>query len=406
MFDVNSIRKDFPILNQQIDGFPLVYLDNAATTQKPQQVIDSISEFYRTMNCNVHRSIHTLSEQASASYESVRERVQAFLHAKHVDEIVFTSGTTESINIVAQGFNDFISPGDEIIITEMEHHSNIVPWQMLCKRKKATLAVLPIDERGQLELSELPSLIHNRTKLLAVTSVSNVLGTITPIKDFISIAHEQDIPVLVDAAQAMPHLSIDVRNLDCDFLVFSGHKMYAGTGVGVLYGKQDWLERLSPCNYGGGMIDTVDFSKTTFTTPPAKFEAGTRPLSAVISLGAAIKYLEQIGMKDIQDHEQILLKEAMNHLNEIPGISFYGNAEKKCGIISFNLENISHYDAAMILDKQGIAVRSGRHCTDPLMNRYNISGCIRASLGLYNNKQDIIRLKEGLQKVLEMHSYI
>lgn len=403
MFDLEKIRSDFPLLQQQINGKPITYLDNSATTQKPQQVIDSIVDFYSNLNCNVHRSGHLLSEQASAAYESVRNTVKQFLNAEKTEEIIFTSGTTESINLVAQAFgNRFIQTGDDLITTEMEHHSNIVPWQMLCKRKKATLQVLPITDQGKLQVSKLPSLITNRTKLITVTAVSNVLGTINPLKEIITIAHEHDIPVLIDGAQAVQHMPIDVKDLNCDFLAFSGHKMYAGTGVGVLYGKEHLLKGLDPCIYGGGMISQVRFSKTTFADSPAKFEAGTRNISAVISLNAAIEYLNNIRIKNIQKHEHELLQYATQQLKNNTDITLYGTSPEKCGIISFNLKNIHHYDAGMILDRLGIAVRSGRHCCDPLMDHFDIPGCIRASFALYNSKKEIDRLISGIEKVQEM----
>ncbi len=404
MFDVQKIRSDFPILSQSIHGKPLVYLDNSATTQKPQQVIDSITNFYTTMNCNVHRSAHTLSQQASASYESVRTKVKNFIHAKKNEEIIFTSGTTESINLVAHAFaNNLVSSHDEILISEMEHHSNIVPWQMLCEKKQATLKILPFDDTGRLQIEQLPQLLNKQTKLIALTYVSNVLGTINPVKKIISLAHQHNIPVLIDGAQAIQHLPIDVQDLDCDFFVFSGHKMYAGTGVGVLYAKEKWLHKMQPVTFGGGMISHVDFAKTTFAETPYKFEAGTQNISAVISLGEAIDYLTHIGMDNIKKNEHELLDYAQKKLQDISGITVYGTTSEKCCIISFNLQDIHHYDAMMILDKMGIAIRSGRHCADPIMNHYNIPGTLRASFALYNNKEDVDQLINGLKKVKEMH---
>jgi cysteine desulfurase/selenocysteine lyase len=404
IIDINTIRSDFPILTQKINGNNIVYLDNSATTHKPQQVIDSIVEFYTTMNCNIHRGVHYLGEQASGAYESVREKVRAFIHAKKTKEIVFTSGTTESINLIADSFGrTFINKGDEIIITEMEHHSNIVPWQILCEHKGAKLKIIPITDNGTLEIDKLKNLITNKTKLISLTYVSNVLGTINPVKDIIEIAHKKDIPVLIDAAQAVQHIPIDVQDLDCDFFVFSGHKIYAETGVGVLYAKEKWLKAIPPYKYGGGMISKVSLEKTSFAEIPFKFEAGTSNISAVISLGTAIDYLNDIGIKNIQLHENELMHYALDKLNTIDGLTIYGNPSKRCGIITFNLENIHHYDAVLILDKMGIAVRSGTHCAEPIMNHYGINGSIRVSFAIYNTKEDIDRLIEGLKKVQELH---
>ncbi len=404
MIDIDRIRSDFPILNQKINGNNLVHLDNSATTHKPQQVIDSVVEFYSSTNCNVHRSVHFLSEQASTAYESVREKVKDFIKAKKTKEIVFTSGTTESINLVADSFGrTFINEGDEIIITEMEHHSNIVPWQMLCENKGAKLKIIPFDNNGILMIDKLKNLITDKTKLISLTYISNVLGTINPVKDVIKIAHTKDIPVLIDGAQAVQHIPIDVQDLDCDFFVFSGHKIYAETGVGVLYAKEKWLKAMPPYKYGGGMISKVSFKKTTFADIPFKFEAGTSNIAAVISLGKAIEYVNNIGIEEIEKHECELMKYAFDQLNALSGVTIYGNAPKRCGIISFNLENIHHYDAVMILDKMGIAVRSGTHCAEPVMSHYGINGSIRASFAIYNSKEDIDILVKGLKKVQEMH---
>ena len=404
MIEIDKIRSDFPILDQKINGNNLVYLDNSATTHKPQQVIDSVVDFYTTMNCNVHRGAHYLSEQASAAYESVRKKVKDFINAKKTEEIVFTSGTTESINLVAESFGEaFIKEGDEIIITEMEHHSNIVPWQMLCKKKNANLKIIPFDDNGILRIDELNNLITEKTKLISLIYVSNVLGTINPVKDVIEIAHAKDIPVLIDGAQAVQHIPIDVQDLDCDFFVFSGHKIYAETGLGVLYAKEKWLEAMPPYKYGGGMISKVSFEKTTFAEIPLKFEAGTSNISAVISLGKAIDYLNNIGIEEIQKHERELMNYTIDQLSALSGVTIYGKAPKRCGIISFNLENIHHYDAVMILDKMGIAVRSGKHCAEPVMSHFGINGSIRVSFALFNSKEDIDRLIKGLKKVQEMH---
>jgi cysteine desulfurase/selenocysteine lyase len=404
MIDIENIPADFPILNQKINGNYLVYLDNSATTQKPQQVIDGIIEYYTKMNCNVHRSAYFLSKLASNEYESVREKVREFINARNSKEIVFTSGTTESINLIANSFgNTFIKEGDEIIITEMEHHSNIVPWQMLCENKKANLKILPFDDDGILQIDKLDTLITDRTKLLSITYVSNVLGTINPVKEIIKIAHKKNIPILIDGAQAVQHMPVDVQDLDCDFFVFSGHKIYAETGVGVLYAKEKWLETMPPFKFGGGMISSVSFKKSTFSSIPYKFEAGTGNISAVISLGKAIEYVKKIGFKYIEKHENDLIKYSLDQLNSIDGLRIYGNPSKRCGIISFNLENIHHYDAVLILDKMGIAVRSGKHCAEPVMDHYGIKGSIRASFAIYNTRDDIDKLIKGLKKVQEMH---
>jgi len=402
--DIDKVRSDFPILKQKIKGNNLVYLDNSATTHKPQQVIDSIVEFYSNMNCNAHRSVHYLSEQASNEYESVRQKVKDFIKAKKSKEIVFTSGTTESINLVANSFGKaFVKKGDDIIITEMEHHSNIVPWQMLCENKEAKLKIIPFDNNGVLMIDNLKNLISDKTKLISLTYVSNVLGTINPVKDVIKLAHTKEIPVLIDGAQAIQRIPIDVQDLDCDFFVFSGHKIYAETGVGILYAKEKWLKAMPPYKYGGGMISNVSFKKTIFADIPFKFEAGTSNISAVLSLGKAIEYVNNIGIKEIEKHELELTKYAYEQLSALKGITIYGNAPKRCCVISFNLKNIHHYDAVMILDKMGIALRSGTHCAEPVMKHYGIKGSIRTSFAIYNSKEDIDILIKGLKKVKEMH---
>jgi cysteine desulfurase / selenocysteine lyase len=407
MLDIEKIRSDFPILQQKINGKDLVYLDNSATTHKPQVVIDNVVEFYSSHNSNIHRGVHSLSNQASEQYESVRERVKEFINAEKNQEIVFTSGTTESINLIAYSFGEvFIKANDEIIITEMEHHSNIVAWQMLCERKKAKLRVIPLDEHGDLKISELKKILNNKTKIISVTHVSNVLGTINQIKEIISIAHEYNVPVVVDGAQAIQRLKVDVQDLDCDFYVFSGHKIYAETGVGVLYAKEKWLNAIPPYKYGGGMISKVSLENTTFAEIPAKFEAGTVNISAVISLGKAIEYVNSIGIQSINNHELELTTYALKKLSKLDGVTVYGNPEKRIGVISFNIDTVHHYDAVIILDKLGIALRSGKHCAELLMNHYNIDGCIRASFAIYNSKKDIDILVKGIRKVQEMHQYL
>jgi len=403
MRDINKIRADFTILKQKIHGHRLVYLDNSATTQKPQEVINSVVEYYSKMNSNVHRGVHYLGEQTSHAYESVREQVKDFIKAKKTKEIIFTSGTTASINLVAQSFgNKFIKKNDTIIISEMEHHSNIVPWQTLCQNKQATLKIIPFTEDGTLKIGALHNLISDTTKLIALTHVSNVLGTINPIKKIIQIAHNKDIPVLIDGAQAVQHIPINVQDLDCDFFVFSGHKLFAETGVGILYAKEKWLEAMPPYQYGGGMISKVSFEKTTYADVPYKFEAGTSNIAAVISLGKAIQYIKNIGSEAIAKHENELTHYALDQLKTIEGLTIYGHASERCGIISFNLENIHHYDAVKILDSMGIAVRSGTHCAEPVMKHYGITGSLRASMALYNTKEDIDRFIEGIKQVQEM----
>jgi len=403
MININKIRADFPILKQKINGKDMIYLDNSATTQKPQVVIDSIVDFYSTMNCNVHRGVHFLGKQASDAYESVRKKVKDFINANKSEEIIFTSGTTESINLIADSFGKLcISEGDEIIISEMEHHSNIIPWQMLCENKGAKLKIIPIDDNGSLIIDELNNLISEKTKLISFTYVSNVLGTINPVKKIIKIAHEKDIPVLIDGAQAIQHFQIDVQDLDCDFFVFSGHKIYSETGLGVMYAKKKWLEIMPPYKYGGGMISKVSFEKTTFAELPFKFEAGTSNISAVISLGKAIDYINEIGIESIKEYEDELLNYAYDKISKLSGVTIYGKATERCGMISFNLENINHYDAVMFLDKMGFALRSGTHCAEPLMHHYGIKGNIRASFALYNTKEEVDRLVEGLKKVQGM----
>jgi len=405
MLDINTIRSDFPILEKKIHGKPLVYLDNAATTQKPKVVLDRIVEFYASSNSNIHRGVHSLSEQAGLAYEGARETVKAFINAGSASEIVFTRGTTEAINLVAGSFGrKFIGKGDEIIISEMEHHSNIVPWQILCEHTEAVLKVVRFADDGTLMMDELRKQITEKTRLISIIYVSNVLGAINPIEEIIELAHNQDIPVLVDAAQAVQHFPVDVQGLDCDFLAFSGHKMYADTGIGVLYGKERWLEDMPPYQSGGGMVDSVSFEKTTYADLPLKFEAGTGNYVAAVSMGAAIEYLNELGREEIAAYENDLMEYAIEKLSALNGIDIYGLAPKRCGAISFNLENIHPYDAGMILDKLGIAVRTGTHCAEPVMQHYGITANIRASFAFYNTKAEIDKLIVGLQKAQMMLS--
>lgn len=401
--NINKIRADFPILNQKVYGKDYVYLDNGATTQKPAQVIDAVSNFYRNTNSNIHRGVHYLSDQSTKAYEAVRKKVQEYINAENESEIIFTKGTTDSINLLAFSFGEkFIQAGDEIIVSSMEHHSNLVPWQMLCERKKAKLRVLPFDKKGELEMNKLPALLNEKTKLLTLTHVSNSLGTINPIKEIIELAHKANVPVLIDGAQSIQHQKIDVQDLDCDFFVFSGHKIYAETGIGVLYGKERWLQEMPPYQGGGDMVDHVTLEKTTYLEAPFKFEAGTSNYVGAVSLGVAIDYINNLGMKNIAAHEAELLKYATQKLEAIDGLTIYGNAKKKTATISFLLKNIHHYDTGMILDKLGIAVRTGSHCTQPVMDFLEITGTVRASFAFYNTFADVDRLTEGVLKVKKM----
>lgn len=404
-FDINKVRSDFPILLEKVYDKPLVYLDNGATTQKPLPVIDCINNYYFKHNSTIHRGIHFLSEQSTENYELARKTIQQFIHARHAHEIIFTSGTTGSINAIAFSFGEaFIKEDDEIIISEMEHHANIVPWQMLCERKQAKLKVIPINDLGELELDKLDSLFSKKTRLMAITYVSNALGTVNPVKKIIQTAHRYNVPVLIDGAQAVQHIEVDVQQLDCDFFVFSGHKIYGPTGIGVLYGKEQWLEKLPPYQGGGDMVDVVSFEKTTYGELPFKFEAGTTNYIGAAGLQKAIAYLSSLGLDNIAKHETEVLDYATNKLSQIPGIKIYGKAAHKVVILSFLLDNIHAYDTGMIIDKMGIAVRTGTHCAQPVMQKYGIDGTIRASLGLYNTKEEIDRLIEAILKAKELLS--
>ncbi len=400
MFNIDKIRDDFPILKRKIYNKPLVYLDNAATTQKPKQVIDSISEFYSNKNSNIHRGVHYLSEEADSEYEKARKTVKEYINAEKSSEIIFTQGTTDSLNFIADTFGkSLLKQGDEIIITEMEHHSNIIPWQILCDQKDAVLKTIPVDDNGTLFLEKLKELITDKTRLISLTYVSNVLGTINPVKKIIKQAHKHNIPVIIDGAQAVQHIPTDVQSLDCDFFVFSGHKMYAGTGIGILYAKQKWLEAMPPHRYGGGMISEVSFEKTSFLDPPHKFEAGTVNIAGAVSLKAAVEYINKIGFETISSHEKKVYGYAAEKIRKLPGVTVYGNIADVCGALSFNLDSIHHYDAGALLDKMGIAVRTGKHCAEPLMNRYGIQGTIRASFAIYNSIEDADALLNGIKKV-------
>ncbi len=402
MLKVENIRKDFPILSRQVNGKPLVYLDNAATSQTPQQVIDVIVDYYSNYNSNIHRGVHTLSQEATNKYEEARKTIQTHFNAKYSHEIIFTSGTTHSINLVANGFASILQKGDEIIVSALEHHSNIVPWQMLCEKTGAILKVIPMNLEGELELSEYDKLLSENTRLVFVNHISNALGTINPIKEIIEKAHKVGAAVLIDGAQACPHLKPDVQGLDVDFYVASAHKMCGPTGVGMLYGKEDWLKKLPPYQGGGEMIAEVTFEKTTYADLPFKFEAGTPNICGGIAFGAAIDYMNTIGFSNIASYETELLEYATKEISNIEGLKIYGTSKNKTSVISFNLEGIHPYDVGMILDKMGIAVRTGHHCTQPIMDFYNIPGTVRASFAFYNTKDEVDALVSGVKKAKMM----
>ena len=405
MYDIKKIREDFPILSREVYGRPLVYLDNAATTQKPLCVLDAMREEYLNVNANVHRGVHYLSQQATDLHEAARERVRQFINAQKTEEIIFTRGTTEAINLVASSFCESqMKAGDEVIVTEMEHHSNIVSWQLQAMKRGILVKHLPISDDGILCLDELESMITERTKIISVAHVSNVLGTVNNVSDIVKIAHKHNIPVLVDGAQSTPHFRIDVQEVDCDFFAFSGHKMYGPTGIGVLYGKEEWLEKLPPYQGGGEMIDKVTWEKTTFERLPFKFEAGTPDYVATHGLATAIDYLEQVGLDSVEAYEQELTRYCMEQLQTIEGITIYGPKCSTCkdAVVSFNVGNIHHLDMGTLLDRLGIAVRTGHHCAQPLMDRLGITGTVRASFALYNTKEEIDILVAGIRRVSQM----
>ena len=412
MYDINKIREDFPILSREVYGKPLVYLDNAATTQKPLCVLDAMRDEYLNVNANVHRGVHYLSQQATDLHEAAREKVRQFINAQKTEEIVFTRGTTEAINLVASSFCESqMQPGDEILVTEMEHHSNIVSWQLQAQKHGIVVKYLPITDDGHLDLSTLNSQLSTKTKLVSVAHVSNVLGTVNPVEQIIKVAHEHGIPVLVDGAQSAPHMRVDVQAMDCDFYAFSGHKMYGPTGIGVLYGKEEWLEKLPPYQGGGEMIDKVTWEKTTFERLPFKFEAGTPDYVATHGLAKAIEYMESIGIEAIQQHEQELTRYCMEQLQSIDGMTIYGPqlstvncqlSTLKDAVVSFNVGTIHHLDMGTLLDRLGIAVRTGHHCAQPLMDRLGISGTVRASFALYNTKEEVDILVAGIRRVSQM----
>ena len=411
MYDVNKIREDFPILQREIYGRPLVYLDNGATTQKPLCVLDAMREEYLNVNANVHRGVHYLSQQATDLHEAARERVRSFINARSVNEVIFTRGTTESINLLAQTFCESqMQPGDEVLVTDMEHHSNIVPWQLLAQKHGIVLKHLPITDEGTIVLDDggagcnsFATYLTERTKLVSLCHVSNVLGTVNPIKDIVRLAHERGIPVLVDGAQSAPHFKIDVQDLDCDFFAFSGHKMYGPTGIGVLYGKEEWLEKLPPYQGGGEMIDKVSWEKTTFEQPPLKFEAGTPDYVATHGLATAIDYLEGIGLDQIEAYEKELTRYCLEQMQQIPGMRIFGPlGHRRDAVVSFLVGDIHHLDMGTLLDRLGIAVRTGHHCAHPLMTRLGVTGTVRASFALYNTKEEVDRLVEGIRRVSQM----
>jgi cysteine desulfurase/selenocysteine lyase len=404
MLDIQAIRADFPILTQTVNGKPLVYFDNAATSQKPKVVIDAIVKYYGEINSNIHRGVHYLSQKATDAYEASRQIIQKHMNAKHDYEVIFTSGTTHGINLVASGFTQFVKVGDEVMVSAIEHHSNIVPWQMLCERTGAKLVVIPMNDKGELIIDEYEKLLNEKTKIVAVNHISNAMGTINPIKQMIAMAHKVGAAVLIDGAQAAPHLRMDVQDLDCDFYTFSGHKVCGPTGSGVLYGKEEWLNKLPPYMGGGEMIKEVTFEKTTYADLPHKFEAGTPGIAGGIVLGTAIQYLESIGFDNIMKQEQELLDYGTKRLLEIEGLKIIGSAEKKTSVISFNIEGIHPYDIGALVDKMGIAVRTGNHCTQPIMDAFGIPGTVRASFAFYNTKEEIDLLVEAVKKAQKMLS--
>ena len=404
-FNVNKIRNDFPILKQQVNGCPLVYLDNGATSQKPQSVIDSIVNYYSTTNSNVHRGVHTMSQQATDGYEGARAKVRQFINASDDREIIFTRNTTEGINLVAHSYGrQNIGPGDDIIVSNMEHHSNIVPWQMLCEETGANLRVVPIDDAGELLMDEYEKMLSSRTKLVSITHVSNALGTILPAAQIARMAHAHGAPILFDGAQAVPHMPVDVQELDCDFYVFSGHKLFGPTGIGILYGKAEYLEAMPPFLGGGEMIKSVTFEKTIYNDLPYKFEGGTPDIAGAIGLGAAIDYVNDLGFDQITAHEDELLRYGTDALSTIEGLKIIGTAEHKAGILSFVMDLAHPHDIGTILDEQGIAVRTGHHCAQPVMQRFQIPATARASLAFYNTKEDIDALVKGIDRVIEVFS--
>lgn len=402
-WDVEKIRKDFPVLSREVNGKPLVYLDNGASSQVPQLVIDRMSRYAADEHSNVHRGVHYLSQHATTAYEAAREKVKRFINAPDVKECIFVRGTTEGINLVAQSYGKkFFNEGDEILVSQMEHHSNIIPWQMIAEEKGATIRVIPMNERGELIIDEYENMLNERTKMVAVTHVSNSLGTVNPVKEMIATAHKFGVPVCVDAAQSVPHFPVDVQDLDCDFFVFSGHKMFGPTGSGVMYGKRKWLDAMPPYQTGGGMIRTVSFEKTTFAPIPDKFEAGTPAIAAGIGLGAAIDYINAIDFEAAAAYEHELLEYATERLADIPGVKIIGTAAEKASVLSFTIEGIHPHDIGTILDQQGIAVRAGHHCAQPVMEFFDVPATARASFAFYNTREEVDKLADAVQKVIEV----
>lgn len=403
MYDINKVREDFPILSRQIYGKPLVYFDNGATTQKPLCVLDAMRNEYLNVNANVHRGVHYLSQQATDLHEAARETVRKFINAPKVEDVIFTRGTTESLNLVVSSFGDrFLSEGDEVIVSVMEHHSNIVPWQLLAAKKGIAIKVIPMTDEGDVIMEEYEKLFNEKTRIVSITQVSNVLGTINPVKEMIRIAHEHEVPVMVDGAQSTPHMKVDVQDLDCDFFAFSGHKIYGPTGIGVLYGKEKWLDEMPPYQGGGEMIESVSFEKTTFEKLPFKFEAGTPDYVATHGLATALNYVTELGLDNVFAHEQELTRYAMEQMKEIPGMRLFGTSQHKDAVISFLVGDIHHLDMGTLLDRLGIAVRTGHHCAEPLMHRFGISGTVRASFALYNTKEEVDALIAGIKRVSQM----
>ncbi len=403
MLSIKEIRDQFPVLNQQVYGKPLVYLDNAATTQKPLCVIEREREYYQNENCNIHRGVHYLSQKATEAYEKARQTVAGFVNAKESREIVFTRGTTESLNLLATAFEHYcIGTGDKVLVTAIEHHSNLVPWQQMIQRHRGRLLVVPMDDKGVLDLEQYDKLLKESPKVVSIAHISNVLGTVNPVKEMIAMAHQYDIPVVIDGAQSIAHHSIDVQDLDCDFFAFSGHKMYAQMGIGGLYGKAAWLEKLPPYQFGGEMVDTVSFEKTTFNVLPYKFEAGTPNVGAALGLEAAVRFLQNIDRKEVEDYEGQLLRTAVMQLSDIEGLRFIGEAEQRSGLVSFIIDGIHPYDVGTIIDKMGVAVRTGHHCAEPVMTRFGIPGTVRASFALYNTLDEVGIFVNAVKKAAAM----
>lgn len=403
--DIDKIRQDFPLLQEKVYGKPLVYLDNSATTQKPQVVLDTLERYYKHYNSNVHRGVHHLSQVASEEYEAARHIIAGFINAREHEEVIFTKGTTDSINLIANVFGrGVIKAGDEVIVSAMEHHSNIVPWQIMCEDRGAVLKVIPMDENGELIMSEYTALLSDKTKIVSVAYVSNSLGTVNPVRDIIAQAHARNIPVMLDVAQAIQHMPLDVQELDVDFIAFSGHKIYGPTGIGILYGKREWLDKLPPYQGGGDMIKTVTFAKTTYNELPFKYEAGTPDISGAIALGAAVKYVQEIGLENIHAYEEQLVQYAVEQLSAIEELRFIGNPKHRSGAVSFLVGSIHPYDLGELLDKQGVAIRTGHHCAEPVMDFFCIPGTVRASFAMYTTKEDIDRLVVAIKKAASMLS--